>query len=228
MQRRVIFLLLIMSIVTIIAAGCTSTAQINTTPVPTSTPQNPPVTFVNATPNGTTSIPVSLPTTPVTAPTTLVTLSPTPVPILTTSGTSSTGGLSLSVGSTSEPTDENALANQLTISGIGSNFVANTTHYVPAYAGGTSLTCDQYQNGTLYIFGSVTSRSKYPLNVDLEVDIVGNQLYVDNSTLDDSISIQPFGTAVYQFSTPAIAYCSMVGRGNDDISITNVSIASTS
>ena len=198
MQKRAILFLLIILIVATGAAGCTSTETINATPVPTVTPQTPQIVHVNATLPETTSIPVAISTT-------AVTISATP---------------------TIEQPDETTLASFLTISGIGSNFVANATHYVPDYTG-YNLYCNQYQNGTLFIFGSVNSRSKYSLNVDLEVNIISTQLSVDNSTLYDSIFIQPFGTAGYQFSTPSISYCNMVGGGNYDVFITGVSIAPT-
>jgi plastocyanin len=183
MKKLVIVSLLIICIGAILAAGCTSTETINTTPNPTVTLQTPQITPVDTTPPLlTTSIPIAVTTVP-----------------------------------TTEQPNETALASMLTISGDGANFVSNATHYVPAY-GGPNIAYNQYDTGTAYIYGSVDSRSKYNLKVDVEVDIDGIALY-------DSIIVPTFGTGGFKVSLPYV----VTGGSSSvpyNVYISNVSIVS--
>jgi len=228
MQNRALFSLVIIAMLAILAAGCTGTIPTNATPVTTSPLPETPVPSMNATPAQTSAVPTSLPATPVTTLSTPVTESPEPSATITTSGTVSSGGLSISLDnsgvSVAEPSAESLLENQLAVSSSGANFVADSTHYVPAYSPTQGVNCNKYQNGTYYLFGTITSRSDYPLNVSLEVDIAGTGLSVDNMSVDDSLPVPAHSSAAYKLSIPATSYCGIIGNGNNVVSFTGVAI----
>lgn len=125
--------------------------------------------------------------------------------------------VNLTTAPTIEQPNETTLASLLTISGTGANFVSNATHYVPAY-GGPYIAYNQYDTGTAYVYGSVDSKSKYNLKVDVEVDIDGIALY-------DSIIVPTFGTGGFKVSLPYV----VTGGSSSvpyNVYISNVSIAS--
>jgi hypothetical protein len=194
MQKRIIFILLVILVEVIVTAGCTSagssnaTTQTTTVPTPTVPSVTAYIPFTTETPNTVTSVPVSITTTP-----------------------------------TIEQPNETTLASYLTISGTGSNYQSDSR----GIESSGNYICTYSTSGTLYIYGSVDSKSRYPLKVDMEADIFNVPVTVASSTLYDSIIVPTYGTAKYQFSTPYTGGCDVGDTGTYNVSIMGVSIASS-
>jgi len=142
------------------------------------------------------------------------------VPLDTTPATTTPMPIAITTTTTTEQPDEATLASFLTLSGTGSNYQSDTRG---VESSGNSV-CTYSQSGTLYIYGTIDSRSRYPLEVDMEVDIYDAPVTVQSPTLTDSIIVQPFSTTGYQVGTPYTGGCNVGETGTYNVTITGVSI----
>jgi hypothetical protein len=106
----------------------------------------------------------------------------------------------------------------------GSDFYYDSAQVQTYYSTMPGGYCDKMDTGIVSLYGYVTSKSQYPLKVDLELDFFNSpSISVSNTIMYDSIIVKPMSTATYNFKTPYTMYC---GTGADyDVEITNVSIA---
>lgn len=126
---------------------------------------------------------------------------------------------------TIEQPDEKTLASLLTISGTGSNYQSDTTGYVSV----GNMDCTYSKSGTIFIYGTVDSSSKYTLKVDLEADIIDAPVKIQNTKLTDSIIVHSFGTTGFQFGASYTNGNCIIGTdtGSYNVYITGVSIVPT-